>query len=96
MAVGAEWPVATELALPSLAERPGSFVVSFSAPIGGRCGQECGIQFGEFAVSFLLQCFALGLFLIHFVVLARSERAFHRPWDWRTGAGCLSCHEGCG
>ena len=55
--VGAEWPVATELALPSLAERPGSFVVSFSAPIGGRCGQECGIQFGEFAVSFLLHCF---------------------------------------
>ena len=48
--VGASWPVGAELVLKSLAERPGSIVVSLRTPIGGRREEDFGIQFAEYAV----------------------------------------------
>ena len=51
------WPVGAELCLRNLEERPGSFIVSLSAPMGGRetlGGRYLGVAFNNYAVCMIL------------------------------------------
>ena len=48
-----DWPVGAELALPGPEARPGGFVVTLTAPLGGRELDELGRQFREYVVSWL-------------------------------------------
>ena len=56
------WPIGCSLVLPSDKPRPGSFVITLDAPLGGRVASALGVQFGSFAVSLLLELCCLGTF----------------------------------
>ena len=45
------WPPGTELCLSGLEERPGSFTVTLTAPVGGRSTKTLGRCFQEYLVS---------------------------------------------
>ena len=50
------WPVGAELCLRNLEERPGSFIVSLSAPLGGRETKFLGVAFNNYVVCMIFVC----------------------------------------